>query len=87
MKCERFPSSGGQTSTTVPLLDAMEGRFDAFITVDKNLPKQQRVLGRSFGILVLRAKTNRLADLLPLVPMLLAALLDLRPGQARDLGL
>ena len=68
------------------LLDAMAGLFDALVTVDKNLPKQQRVQNRLFGIVVLRAKTNRLADLLPLVAALRAALEKLRPGEVRELA-
>lgn len=69
-----------------PLLDAMAGLFDALVTVDKNLPKQQRVHTRPFGIVVLRAKTNRLADLLPLISVLRAALEELRPGEVRELA-
>ena len=30
-----------------PLLDIMEGRFDVLVTVDKNLPTQQRIADRS----------------------------------------
>ncbi len=69
-----------------PLLDAMAGLFDVLVTVDKNLPKQQRVSTRPFGIVVLRAKTNRLADLLPLVSALRAAVEELRPGEVRALA-
>jgi hypothetical protein len=69
-----------------PLLDAMAGLFDALVTVDKSLPKQQQLQNRLFGIVVLRAKTNRLADLLPLVAALRAALEELRPGEVRELA-
>lgn len=68
------------------LLDAMAGRFDALVTVDKRLPNHQDVANRSFGIVVLRARSNRLADLLPLLPELLAALGTLRPGEVIDVG-
>jgi hypothetical protein len=51
-----------------PLLEAIAGRFDALVKVDKHLPKQQRLEGRPFEVIVLHAKTNRLADLVPLVP-------------------
>ena len=64
-----------------PLLDAVAGKFDAFVTVDTNLPNQQRIDNRSFAVVVLRAKTNRLIDLLPLVPKLRATLKRLAPGQ------
>lgn len=68
-----------------PLLEAMAGRFDVLVTVDKSLPKQQRLDNRSFAVIVLRARTNRLADLLPLVPALRIAIEELRPGQVREL--
>lgn len=53
-----------------PLLRIMAGHFDMLVTVDKSLPKQQNLKTRPFGVIVLRAKTNRLTDLLPLVPAL-----------------
>lgn len=69
-----------------PLLDIMAGRFDVLVTVDKSLPKQQRVNNRPVAVVVLRAKTNRLADLLPHVPSLRAVLGTLRPGQVYELS-
>ena len=69
-----------------PLLNAMAGRFDVLITVDKSLPKQQRLSNRPFAVVVLRARTNRLTDLLPLVPALQAAIEKLAPGEVRELA-
>jgi hypothetical protein len=40
------------------LLTLIEGKFDAFITVDKNLPAQQKKIAPSFGVVVLRAPTK-----------------------------
>lgn len=68
------------------LLDAMAGRFDAFVTVDKRLTQQQHIKDRSFGVIVLRARSNRLADLLPLVPALRAALSSVTPGVVNEVG-
>ncbi len=69
-----------------PLLKAMAGMFDVLVTVDKSLPKQQRLSARPFGVVVLRAKTNRLIDLVPLMTALQQALLELKPGEVRELG-
>src|SRR5688572_9969336 len=68
------------------LLDAMQGAFDALVTVDKRLSRQQHIEDRPLGVAVLRAKSNRLADLLPLVPDLLAALSALKPGTVEEIG-
>jgi hypothetical protein len=56
------------------LLDAIQGRFDVLVTVDSSLPRQQNLTGRGLSVIVLRAPTNRIEDLLPLLPALLSAL-------------
>ncbi len=68
------------------LLDAMNGLFDALVTVDKRLPKQQHITKRALGVVVLRAKSNRLSDLLPLVPDLLTALSTLEVGAVKEVA-
>lgn len=45
------------------LLGRAEGQFDAFVTVDRNLPAQQNLSRFSIAVIVLRARSNRLADL------------------------
>jgi hypothetical protein len=55
-------------------------RFDAFVTVDRNLAFQQNARSLSIPVIVLHAKTNRLADPLPLVPNLLTAIGSAKPG-------
>lgn len=81
-----LPEMGWADLDDGPLLDIMAGRFDVLVTVDKSLPKQQRVNNRPVAVVVLRAKTNRLADLLPHVPSLRAVLGTLRPGQVYELS-
>ncbi len=80
------PEMGWADLDDGPLLNSMEGHFDFFVTVDKSLPKQQRLESRSFATVILRAKTNRLADLKPLVPTLRQILEELHPGEVRELG-
>ena len=62
------------------LLALATGRFDVFVTVDRNLSHQQNVQALPIAIVVLHAKANRLADLLPLVPNLLAVNGSAKPG-------
>lgn len=68
------------------LLARAAAQFDAFVTVDRNLSFQQNVREALIPIIVLRARTNRLADLLPLVPKLLAALDSAKPGGIAIVG-
>jgi Domain of unknown function (DUF5615) len=56
------------------LLALATGRFDVFVTVDRNLSFQQNLAPLPISVFVLHAKTNRLSDLRPLVPSLLAAI-------------
>lgn len=65
------------------LLEAIEGRFDVLVTCDRSLAQQQRIDRWTLAVVVLRAPTNRLADLTPLVPSLLATIADIEPGEVR----
>jgi len=69
------------------LLDALEGIFDVMVTCDRSIPWQQSMQGRRVGVLVLVAPSNRLADLLPLVPALLNVLAEIRSGELREVAL
>jgi len=60
--------------------------FDIFVTVDRNLSFQQNLGSFPIAVIVLEARTNRLADLRPLVPRLLAAVECAQPGVARVIG-
>jgi hypothetical protein len=52
-----------------------------FITMDKNLPREHKVSGLPFAIVVLRAKSNRLEHVFPFGPELLRRLHEFRPGR------
>ncbi len=62
------------------LLTLAAASFDAFITVDKNLPYQQNAATLPVAVFVLDAVSNELPYLLPLVPALEAALATLAKG-------
>lgn len=62
------------------LLRTAEASFDVFVTVDRNLSFQQRLIDLDLAVVVLRATSNRLKDLLPLVPPLLKAIATAKPG-------
>ncbi len=68
------------------LLALASQHFDVFVTVDQNLPFQQNLDSFSIAVVVLQAKTNRLADLRPLVSNLLAAIESAVPGVPKFIG-
>lgn len=63
------------------LLRLAAAEFDVFVTADRNLSFQQPVTTFDLGIVVLRARTTKLEDLLPLVPAIAEALPPITAGQ------
>lgn len=70
--------AGVENGELLPLIEAV---FDAFITIDGNMRYQQKMSGRSFALIVLKAYDNTIETLLPLMPQVLAALPSIMPGQ------
>lgn len=68
------------------LLALAEKEFDVFITVDRNLSFQQNLTGFSIAVIVLRSRSNRLADLQRLIPALMERLSTARPGMVTFVG-
>lgn len=64
------------------LLTAAEtAGFEVFLTVDQGIEYQQNLISRKLAIIILRAKSNRLKDLLPLAAICLARIKCLGPGK------
>jgi hypothetical protein len=55
--------------------------FEALLTVDRNLEFQQNVRASGMGVVLVIATTNRLKELRPLVPAMLAAIAEVKPGE------
>jgi hypothetical protein len=79
------PQMGWATIKNGTLLRLAEKEFDVFATVDRNLAFQHPIPKFRIAVAVLRASSNRLNDLKPLVPLLLAALPSLQPGHVRTI--
>ena len=60
--------------------------FEALLTVDQNLEFQQNVRALGIGVVVVLAKTNRVKELRPLVPQILAALNRVTAGEFIRVG-
>ena len=86
-QCHTVPEAGLAGRKNGFLLDlAEQAGFEIFVTMDRGLEYQQNLEGRSIAILILRGKSNRLADLLPLVPDLLRAMKLARKGEIRRIA-
>ncbi|MEO7418231.1 MAG: hypothetical protein ABI163_14305 [Thermoanaerobaculia bacterium] len=68
------------------LLRLAEAEFDILVTADQNLLYQQPVTTFQLGLAVLRTRTTKLEDLLPLVPALREVLDNLKAGQVCQVG-
>jgi hypothetical protein len=68
------------------LLRLAEAEYDFFVTSDQNLSYQQPLAIFQMGIVVLKARTTKLEDLLPLVPAIQEALASLQSGQICQVG-
>jgi len=78
------PQMGWKSIKNGRLLRLAEAKFDVFVTVDRNLSFQHPLPKFGIAVAVLRAKTNRLADLIPPAKRMLAELPTLQPGQVRE---
>lgn len=77
---------GWETLKNGELLAMAAREFDVFVTVDRNLSFQQNLKPLSLAVIVLHARTNRLADLKPLVPFLQGAIEQAPKGAVTSIG-
>jgi hypothetical protein len=77
---------GWATLKNGELLAMAAREFDVFITVDRNLSFQQNLTSFPIAVIVLHARTNRLADLKLLVPLLRDAIEQAPKGAVTSIG-
>jgi len=68
------------------LLRLAQAEFDVFLTVDKKLPYQQNIPSFDIAVIVLQARTTRLADLRELLDPLREALKEAANGTVQILS-
>lgn len=85
-ECETARRAGFGSKKNGELLSLATGRWDVLLTSDRRMKYQQNMTGRSVAVVVLCAKSNRLPDLLPLMPACRQALLSISPGQIVEVG-
>jgi hypothetical protein len=77
---------GWTTIKNGDLLALAAKAFDVFVTVDRNLSFQQNLPAFAIAVVVLRARSNRLAELKLLVPDLVAAIPVVKRGTVTYVG-
>jgi predicted nuclease of predicted toxin-antitoxin system len=85
-ECETVRRAGYGSKKNGELLNLAEGRWDVLLTSDRNIKYQQSMTGRKVSILILCAKSNRMKDLLPFMPLCAEALLSIKAGQVVEVG-
>jgi hypothetical protein len=68
------------------LLRRMSGQYHVLVTMDRSIEFQQRISTLPFGIVLVRARSNRMEHLRPLVTSILSALDAVNPGRIRRVG-
>ena len=68
------------------LLNRASGVTDIFVTMDGRLEHQHDISVFPFGVVVVGAPSNRMSDLMPLVPEMLVALDRVRAGKVEHVG-
>jgi len=80
------PEMGWAGKKNGELLQLMAGQsFEVLLTVDQNIRHQQSWQAAGVAAVVLVAASNRLADLLPLMPSALATLGSIKPGDVVEI--
>ncbi|MFN7999192.1 MAG: DUF5615 family PIN-like protein [Bryobacteraceae bacterium] len=80
-ECRTVADCGWSGKKNGELLAFAEPEFEVLLTLDKNIPYQQDLNRSRIAILIVRARSNRIQDLLPVIPECLAALEQIQPGQ------
>lgn len=80
------PEMGWSGKHNGELLRTAAAAFDVLVTVDRNLPHQQILEAFEIRIVVLKARSNRIEHLAPLMPHVLHALETLQPKQYVVIG-
>ncbi len=75
--------TGGKNSD---LLRRMRGDYDVLVTMDRGVEFQHNIPALPYGVVLVRAASNRMQHLRPLVPTILDAIATTKPGQLQRVG-
>jgi predicted nuclease of predicted toxin-antitoxin system len=91
---EAFPEDEVVTAVTTAwrqirdhrLVEAIQGKFDVLVTIDRGFEFQHNLRKLSFGIVIVRTRRNRMEYYRPLFPEISAAVATIQPGQVIHVG-
>jgi hypothetical protein len=81
-QCVTVPDAGWAGKKNGELLFlAEQAEFEVFVTLDRGVEYEQNLTGRRLSVILVRAKSSRLADLVPHAPRILTAIESVKSGQ------
>lgn len=80
------PEEGWSGIKNGELLKRAAIRYSVLITLDRGIKYQQSLEGLQLSILLLRARSSKYVDILPLVPELTRKLSQINPGEIYIIG-
>lgn len=85
--CRTVPEEGFAGKKNGALLAlAEEAGFQVFLTIDRGIEHQQNLESRTIAIIVVRVRSGRLSEFLPLIPAILSAIDSIKDGQLVKVG-
>ncbi len=84
---ESVPLIGWAGLTNGQLFAQAEGRFDVLITLDAGVTHQRNLSEHKLAVVILQARSNRLADTRPLMPKVLALMESFESGKVTTVSL
>lgn len=82
VKTVRYAGWAGIKNGHLLRLAAESDQFDVFLTLDKNLPRQQQLENLPFAIVILRTPSSDISSVRLLLPEFLRRIAEFRPGHA-----
>jgi hypothetical protein len=83
---QTVPDAGWKGRKNGELLALAVGHFDVFLTVDAGIEYQQNLGSLALGVIALKARSNRIEDLRPLMPRVRQLLDTIGPGRWERVG-
>jgi hypothetical protein len=80
------PDAGWKGRENGELLALAAGHFDVFLTVDAGIQYQQNLGSLALGVIALKARSNRIEDLRPLMSRVRQLIETIGPGRWERVG-